>query len=234
MLRNLLLAALVTAAVPAHAVVLTQWNFNSEIPDGNWGTGTLMPSIGSGIASRVGGTVGGFAGGVGSTDPETPDDTAMALTTFAPQGSGDETRGAQFMVSTVGFQSIQISYDIRHSNSAPRHEQLQYTLDGVSFIDAIAFDGNAGETWFNGRSIDLSSIPGANNNPDFGFRVVATFAPGAGTYAPSDPLATYATNGTWRFDMVTVSAVPVPEPATYAMLLVGLAGVTFAARRARR
>lgn len=230
MLRILFVAALAAVAVPAHAVVLTQWDFNA-MADNNAGTGTLSPAFGSGTASRVGGSVGGFTSGGGSTDPLGADDSAMGLTTFAPQGTGDKTRGVEFLVSTVGFQNIQISYDIRHSNSAPRHEQLQYTLDGVSFIDAIAFDGSAGDVWFNGRTFDFSSVAGANDNPNFGIRIVAAFAPASSAYAPSDLGSSYATNGTWRVDMVTVSAVAVPEPGTYALMLAGLLGVVFAVRR---
>lgn len=139
----------------------------------------------------------------------------------------------RFDVSTVGFQHIVLSYDLRHSNTSSRYEQLQYTLDGSTFVDAALFDGNAGDTWFNGRSFDLSAISGADNNPNFGFRVVATLAPGNAAYAASNPANNYATTGTWRFDMVTVSAVPVPEPGTYALMVAGLVGVVITARRLR-
>ena len=41
------LAAIAAAAIaPAHAVVVTQWNFNSVTPDGATGTGTTAPAIG--------------------------------------------------------------------------------------------------------------------------------------------------------------------------------------------
>ncbi len=138
----------------------------------------------------------------------------------------------QFNVSTLGFEDILVSYDLRHSNTSSRYEQFQYSLDGTNFVDFALFDGNAGDTWFNNRTIDLSSIAGADNNASFAFRVVAAFAPNTSAYAASS--STYAGTGTWRFDMVTASGAAVaavPEPETYALLVAGLGFVGFSARR---
>jgi hypothetical protein len=235
-------AALVAAtlALPATAqTVITRWNFNSGVADGNTGTGTTLPAIGTGTAALVGGATATFASGDasgGSSDPASGDDSGWNTTTYAASGAGDKTRGASYLVSTVGWQDIVLSYDLRHSNTSARHEAVQYTLNGgASWIDFTTFDGNAGDTWFNGRSVDLSAIVGADDNASFGFRVLATFAPGGSTYLPSNPASSYGTTGTWRFDMVTVSALaPIPEPGTYAMLLAGLAAVGAVARRRQR
>lgn len=229
------LLALLTSGM-AQAAVVTQWNFNSPTADGNTGTGTLLTAIGTGTASLVGGTTSTFASGDasgGSSDPAVGDDSGWNLSTFAAQNTGDKTRGAQFAVSTVGFENVVISYDLRHSNTASRYEQFQYSLDGVNFVDFVTFDGNLGDTWFNGRSVDLSSIAGADNNASFAFRVVSTYAPSTTAYAASNPTSTYGTSGTWRFDMVTVNAAPVPEASTYAMMLAGLGLVGLMAKRRR-
>jgi hypothetical protein len=53
-----------------------------------------------------------------SSDPAASDDSGWNLSTFATQGTGDMTRGAQFSFSTVGFASIVFGYDLRHSNSS--------------------------------------------------------------------------------------------------------------------
>ncbi len=217
----MVLWALQSGFVMQAQTIITQWNFNGSsattIPGG---TSSPTPVIGSGMASLVGGTSAAFASGVangGSTDSvnTSPPNYGWNVTTFATQSTGDKTRGLQFLVSTVGFQNITVRWDQRHSNTAPRHAQFQYTLDGGStWIDFGApFVGNAGDTWFNNRSVDLSAITSANNNAQFGFRIVATFDPASGTaYTASNSSSTYATSGTWRFDMVTVSGSVLPSP----------------------
>ncbi len=235
MIRKTALALLLAAAgVNAHATTVTQWNFNSITADGTTSTGVNTPSIGVGVASLIGGTTASFASGDasgGSSDPSVGDDSGWNTTTYGGASSGDKTRGVQFNVSTLGFKDIVISYDLRHSNTSSRFEQVQYSLNGATFNDIALFDGNAGDTWFNGRSIDLSSIAGANNNANFAFRIVSTFAPGTSAYVAPASDKTFGGSGTWRFDMVTVSAMPVPEPKNSAMLLAGLGVMGFIARR---
>ena len=235
MRKSLLTLALIAAssfAVQAQATVVTQWNFNSTPADASNSTGSFLASIGTGSLTALNGVTLAFGSGAangGSSDPVTVDDTGLQTTGYAAQGTNNKSSGVQFAVSTVGYKDVVISYDLRHSNTSSRYEQVQYSLDGSSFIDIALFDGNAGDTWFNGRSVDFSSIAGVNNNANFAFRVVSAFAPNTTAYAPSS--SSYATTGTWRFDMATVQAAPVPEAETYALMLAGLGLVGFMARR---
>jgi len=206
-------AALLSGPATTHAqITITQWNFNSNPADANTGTGITAPSTGTGTASLAGSTTATFASGDangGSTDPATGDDSGWNLSSFAPQGTADRSQGAQFLVSTVGFQNINVRWDQRHSNTAPRHVQLQYTTNGSTWTDfGSPFLGTAGDTWFNNRSADLSAITAANNNPNFGIRIVAAFAPATSAYAASNATSSYSTTGTWRLDMVTVTGTP--------------------------
>lgn len=239
MLRKTLIATLFTAfaAASAQADVVTQWNFNSSPADSSTSTGTTVASIGSGAAATIGGVTASFASGSasgGSSDPAPLDNSGWQTTGYTAQGTMNKSAGVQFNVSTLGFRNIVIGYDLRHSNTSSRYEQVQYSLDGINFTDIAGFDGNAGDTWFNGRSIDLSSILGANDNASFAFRIVSAFAPGSSAYAASASDKSYAATGTWRFDMVTVSAMPVPEPGTYALFLAGFGLMGTVIRRRSR
>ena len=240
---NLVVLSLVASgaiAAAARAAVVTQWDFNSNPPDANTSTGTTVPAIGAGVASVVGGVTAAFGSGDasgGSTDPATGDDSGWQTTTYPASGTGSGTGGAQFAVSTLGQTDISVSWDLRHSNTSSRFEQFQYSIDGTNFItaglpDDGVFIGATGDTWFNNRFVDLSAIDSVENNPNFAFRVVAIFDPAGGNYVASNPASTYAGTGTWRFDMVTVNAGPVPEPASALTALIPLAGL--AGRRRRR
>lgn len=222
-------------AVGASAQVLTQWNFNggssTTVPGGN---SSPTASTGVGTASLLGGVTASFASGIvdgGSTDPivTSPPNYAWNIANYAPQGTESGLRGVQFNVSTVGFQNVEISFDVRKSGSASRYQEVLYTLDGSSFTSIGLLDGDTANTWFNGNSFDLSSIAGANNNANFGFKVVTVFAPGGSAYLPTTSTGVYGTSGTTRFDMVTVNAEAIPEPAT--MGVVGLAAAALARRK---
>jgi hypothetical protein len=230
-MTKFVLTAIALAALPvaARADTLALWNFNSVPTDTSTATGSTLPALGAGTASLLGGVTGSFASGAasgGSSDPTVSDNSGRQTTNYAAQGSGDKTRGMQFLVSTAGYEKLSFSYDLRHSNTAARHEQVQYTLDGIGWIDAALFEGALGDTWFNRRTVDLGGVADANDNASFGLRVVAAFAPSTSGYLASNDGSSYGTAGTWRFDMVTLSGTPiaaVPEPGSYALMLAGLA-----------
>lgn len=203
---------LVVVAAKAQAqTTITQWNFNSNPADANTSTGSIVASTGTGTIESIGGIAASFASGSasgGSSDPApSADNTGWGLTTWPAQGTSNKTAGIQFKVSTVGFQNIIVTFDLRHSNTGPRHVQFQYTLDVTAttpvWVDFAVDAATGGDTWF-ARSYNLSAVTGLNNNANAGFRAVAAFEPSTTAYAPSNTANSYATTGTWRFDMVTV------------------------------
>ncbi|HOZ52819.1 MAG TPA: choice-of-anchor I family protein [Chitinophagaceae bacterium] len=188
-----------------------EWNFNSTPPDGSNSTGSTLPSVGAGTFTTIGGITQSFSSGSangGSSDPALTDNTGLQTTTFAAQGTNNNSCGIQFQASTLGYQNIILNYDLRHSNTSSRYEQVQYTLDITAttpvWVDATTFDGNVGDTWFKNRTIDLSAVTSLNNNPNAAFRVVSTFGPSTSVYAATGASSSYASSGTWRFDMVEV------------------------------
>jgi hypothetical protein len=240
-LTSLLLTVAITSASSAGAATITQWNFNTPgTPDNNTGTGTLTASTGPGTIANIGSTTFTYASGDangGSSDPATGDDSGWNLTAFPTQGAGNKTAGIQVNVSTVGFNSVIVNFDQRHSNTAARDVQFQYSLNGTTFVDFATFSATAGDTWFNNRTVDLSTVAGAANNANFAFRVVALFSPVPTLtgYAASTSTSTYGTAGTWRFDQVTVNGTAVPEPSAAAGLFsLGLVGGAARLVRSRR
>ncbi len=191
--------------------IITKWDFDNE---------TLIPSIGEGVADNVGGTSTAFASGLGGG-------RAWNTAAYPAQGTNEATAGVQLDVSTDGYQNISVYWDMRHSNTAANRLRLQYTLDGNDWINFEADNSNAvntqggndvgfdngryiaesGELWYV-RSADLSSISGATGNALFAIRLVSEFVDGS-NYGAANPTSNYSPNGTWRFDNITFSGIPI-------------------------
>ncbi|UPT71112.1 MAG: hypothetical protein M0D53_01450 [Flavobacterium sp. JAD_PAG50586_2] len=194
------------------------------------------PNIGSGSSSVVnggGGTIGvlqrtGMAGsGCGTQNGS----IGWAFEPFDP-GSINEANGARFNTSTSGYQDIKVTWDQRFSNTSPNTVRLQYTTNGSTWNNFImtsanttlcagsinangCFENNAGDV-YRRVAVDLTSITGVNNNPNFGVRMMASYYQSTTEFRQSNaPGSVAGTAGTWRFDNVTISGtiITVPNPS---------------------
>jgi hypothetical protein len=227
--------ALVSLTSANAQTILTEWNFNSVIPDSATTTGTTSPSVGAGTIILIGGTTATFAGGSTADTSTTTDNSRYSLSSFPSAGNGNKTAGIQFDVSTVGFTDISFAYQIRHSNTAANTHALLYTLDRLAstpvWTEAAQFTftpaaSGTGDTWYS-RSVNLTSISGLNENANAAFRIVSAFDPVTGNYLASRSTSNYGTTGTMGFDLVQVSGIPEPSSAT----LLGLGFLSLIALR---
>ena len=147
--------------------------------------------------------------------------TASAWAFTANPGATNESSGVQYTTSTVGFQGIKFTWDQRWSNTATNTVRVQYTTDGTSWQN---FDMTGSNTTFcngsinNGRfetntsgdqyrriSVDFTTITAANNNANFGVRILAAHYQTTGEFRQTANNSSIATAGTWRFDNVTIT-----------------------------
>jgi hypothetical protein len=217
-MKNMIsIAATMVVASAANAAVVTQWNFEAQ---------TLSASTGTGLASLVGGTTSTFATGFAGSGTY-----ALNVSTFAAQGTGDRTRGAQFSGSTAGYENITIDWNERHSNTSANTVAVFATTDGINWNEVQVFTftpaaSGTGDTWY-ARSVTLGSEYA--NSANFGFRVLAAYAPGTNGYLASRSTSAYGTSSTLRFDDVTINGTAIPAPGAIALL--GAAGLVGTRRR---
>lgn len=196
------------------------WDFNSQPPDNNPSTGSLEPALGTGTADSVGTCTNSLTSNVAaaSFDPATADNSKWRFGNFPTQGTSNKTSGAEFRVSTVGYRNVAITWDHYNSATASRYWRLQYSLDGVQFVDSPYVFLNPLLTTFFPAGTSLADIPGANNNPHFAFRIVSEWESTAtgGTeevYRGTQASGGYGVTGTLWLDMVTLTGDLLAPPA---------------------
>lgn len=229
-----LVACLMLAFALQCQTTITQWTYEplqgtSAAPTPNLGTGTSTT-----VGSMTGATT-----GTGSSDGciQATGTTAWQIGTASP-GTTNESSGIEFKTPTVGYENILFSYDHRISNTGSRTARIQYTLDGMTWInydlttsnytngcsgrgaiDNFRIDAsdpvgnNVSDSWSR-RNIDFSAIDGADNNPNFGVRILAAHYSNTGQFRQANNVNTVATGGTWRLDNVVFkgSAIQVVNP----------------------
>lgn len=186
--------------------IIAQWNFNSITPGD---INSAVPSAGTGTITLVGGVTTPTSGSSGAGSSDTAGtNLAFQTTTYAPQGTENQQRGIQINLSTQNLKDIKLMFDQRLSNTSSNTYAVQYSLDGTNFTNvqtlSITPTATSGDTWYNGRTVDFSSIEAVNNQPNVRIRIVGAFDPVANSYVAVKEGSTYA-GGTVRFDMITIT-----------------------------
>jgi hypothetical protein len=217
---KLVTIALLVSTTSWGQATIAQWNFNGpSATEVSGGGSSPLVSVGVGTAELIGGTTATFASGnttSGTLETETtsPPNYGWNTTGYPAAGIGSKTAGVQFNVSTLGQAGIIFKFEQRHSNTSSNTYVAQYTTDRTAgspiWVDAQTFTftpaaTGTGDTWYNARTADLSSVTALDNNPNVAFRVVSAFDPIVGDYVASRSTSTYG-GGTSRFDMVTITS----------------------------
>lgn len=199
---------------------LTEWNFSS---------GNLLPSTGAGTAS--------IYGSLSQSFPTSSYGKCWQLSNFPNQSSQNGTRGVGFNVSTVGYTNVQVNFEQRASGSASRWAQVDYSIDGGSNWILAYWNNNGAiipkDSWV-AFSVDFTNVAGVANNANFKVRIVSVFCPlafdestnttpflansaymiteSSAVYLPntSSNNNTYSSNGSWRFDNVSIKGYSIP------------------------
>ncbi|HEX3448188.1 MAG TPA: PEP-CTERM sorting domain-containing protein [Isosphaeraceae bacterium] len=153
-----------------------------------------------------------------------------------PNGNGwalqapQYTQGAQFSSGTVGYSSISFHFDWFTTTQGVKNLQEQYTLDGTHWININSPLTAVSNGWLAPQTIDFSGIAGANNDPNFGVRLVSVYDnslqfPNYGSADGSQGGYYNNNSGNWRFadvGFVGTAAAAVPEPSSFALSLIGI------------
>jgi hypothetical protein len=196
------------------------WNYNTitgapTAPLADVGTGTSQVVGSMVVATAATGMDPIINNGCGTQNGTNPG--AWAFT--ANPGLTNESSGVQYNVSTVGYQNILFTWDQRWSNTATNTIRVQYTLDGIvwtnftmtsanttfcnGLIDNGRFQNNGVGDQFRRISINFSTLTGANNNANFGIRILASNFQSTTEFRQTSNNTLIATGGTWRFDNVS-------------------------------
>ena len=261
-MKNQQILAVAAVIVASMATVqaqttFTAWNFSAvqAAP-----ISTLPATTGTGTLNLIGFTTSAPSGDVVSTaGTATPTFSEYLLRVRNASGgwslgAPQYSQGLELDASTVGFQNIDFSFDWYSTTQGVRDLQFQYNLNTANSAGWVNF-GGASPTgtyiatpndYYNAAnppgniSIDLSSITGANNDPNFGVRLVSAFD--STGHEPSYASATLAsgvtqpyngTSGNWRFGNLDFTGTAVPEPSSMALVGVGVASL-LAYRRNRK
>jgi hypothetical protein len=276
-------AALLLAGAHAQAQTIAAWTFENDTVAVN---NSPAPSTGSGTASSIGmnlyptpnigvTTDDVLIGKTSDTGANGVADTTQIWRVRAQAGTSGAangwsslapigTQGAQFAASTVGYNSINVSFDWYATTQGEANLQLEYTTDGSTWnnVPLTLSGSDAGLVLLNNTSSPNTVVGsyvsdnllnnGSMAGQDWFTGLTATISDPNAANDPNfaiemvnastgaDDVSTQGTalnnsSGNWRFDNVLISgASEVPEPSVLALLGLGFPGLYWQMRRGRK
>lgn len=157
------------------------WNFNDNVPGSNenWAQ-PIAATIGNAEISYTFTEAYSFGGTtINGIDGEENGGS------FAPRGGADNINNGEHFtmsVSTAGYQDIILTYPTRRTGTGFTTHEVQYTVDGSSWITKETFDISGFENnWVAGQliTVNFSGDAGVDDNEDFAIRIILTGATSA-------------------------------------------------------
>lgn len=200
----LISVSLLWSAQAARADEIAIWNFNDSDLVVDHGSGTLTTDFNpTNVVFTLGGT---------TVNARLGDPAGQSLTLQGGTSNANNGRNITLGVDTAGFDNIVISFATQATGTGFNSNQLQYSLDGVTFLNFGA--PYTPPVSFGLVTFDLSSITGVNDNLLAAFRIVFS---GATT-----------SSGNNRIDNLVVEGqrigAPIPESSSMLLLCIGLTG----------
>jgi hypothetical protein len=200
---------------PSHIVMADEiaiWNFNDADLLVDHGVGSLNTNFN--LTNVL------FAAGT-ANNARQGDAAGQSLSLQGGTGTTNNGRHITINVSTLGFTGISVSFATQGSGTGFNNNQLQYSLDGVTFFDFGSPYAPGATFGTTAIVFDLSGIAGLNNNPDAAFRIVFNGATSA--------------TGNNRIDNLVVDGTSanttIPEPTAMFLLGSGLTTLSVLIRR---
>lgn len=228
MKKGLFILGLFSAVASSQAVVLAHWTFEGATTPGDVTDNTTSTGWQAELGLFTGSSVGGGVHASALSDWTTPTGNGSANSTSVTNWAVNDY--FQYKTSSVGYDSIQLSWSQTSSNSGPRDFSVLLGTDGVNWVSAgnylvLPNGGSPNPSWTSGShsnaydySLDLSSFSLLNNQSSIYVRFILTSTVSANG-------GTVAAGGTSRMDDVKFDGSPVPEPATMAALGLGVAAL---------
>jgi hypothetical protein len=249
---------------------ITEWNFNTigvkpapyNSPAPTTGTGTAI-ILGMNNSYNGGNTANAdILLTAGTADPSFTEDTWRIRGTSHngwathAAGAAQYTQGIELDTSTVGYTGIKFSFDWYSTTQGIRDLQFQYNLNTANSSGWTNFGGTSptgtyiavSNDFYNAPgsptiTVDLSGITGANNDANFGVRLVSAFDSTGNV--PNDYASAQLSggntviynnsSGNWRFGTLNFSGnlASAPEPSSIALLASAGAVLAIYARKRR-